>query len=193
VGVNAFHRSSHLQQMDCQVCHAQPYKNCFGCHTDVTAQSVAYFKINEGDPTLAARKAASSNPATVFPDALMTLRVGKNPRWGEPGQRKYALLRHVPIDADTFSYSGANEVGGLVPGMTALPTWKRATPHNIVRSAPIASSCANCHFGEYARFWLTDALGDADGWVPGAYAADEAAANAPVLQGAPVDLLTPPP
>jgi len=188
-----FHSGTHFANMDCQICHAQPYKNCFNCHTDVTDTNVAFFKINQGDPTLAARKAASSTPDTVFPDALMTFRAGNNPRFGEAGQKKYAVLRHVPVDRDVFTYTGANAVEGLIPeagsgapDMGSLATWKRATPHTIARQTAITSACTNCHDGSFnfqkdPRFWLTDPVGDAEGWVPSQYEEDERAANAGIV------------
>jgi thiosulfate/3-mercaptopyruvate sulfurtransferase len=174
------HTSGHVEGMDCQVCHAQPYKNCFGCHTDVTAAGVPFFKNNTGDPTLEARKAAATDPATVFPDALMTFRAGLNPKWtgeGDQENRQYSVLRHAPVDGDTLAYTGDNLVEGLIPDMAGLPTWKKATPHNIVRQTEITKSCTNCHGADYTKFWLTDALGDADGWVLPEHEANEQAAN----------------
>ncbi len=180
------HTTAHLDAMDCQVCHAQPYKSCFGCHTDLDASSNAFYKINEDDPTRAARQGtAATLPAG---DALMEFRVGRNPRFGEAGQKEYSVLRHAPVDADVFRYTGANEQAGLIPGLTSLPTWKHATPHTIARVTPIQSACANCHGASWARFWLTDPVTDAHGWV-GADAARQQAeqdANAGVVQPAAV-------
>lgn len=174
------HRSEHLAKMDCQVCHAQPYKSCFSCHTDVTESGQGFFKTNGGDPTLAARKAAATDPSTVTPDALITFRAGVNPKWtgaGDDVYKQYTVLRHVPIDADVFAYSGVNLLAGLIPDMSALPTWKHATPHTIQRQTEITKSCNNCHGADYTKFWFTDALGAAQGWVPDAYKADETSAN----------------
>jgi hypothetical protein len=184
VGLHAIAR--HVQAMDCRICHAQPYKSCYGCHTDVTASNVAFFRINEADPTRAARQGTATTPPAG--DAQLQFRAGKNPRFGEAGQKEYAVLRHVPIDADLFRYSGTNEVTGLVPSLTAKPTWKYATPHTIARVTPVQSSCGNCHSVEYGRFWLTDPVGDAFGWVgtDAAAQAAEAAANAGVVQPAPL-------
>ncbi len=179
------HSEGHLGAMDCQVCHAQPYKSCFGCHTDVDGSSNAFYKINENDPTRAARQGT----ATTLPagDALMEFRVGRNPLYGDPGQKEYSVLRHAPVDADVFRYTGANEQTGLIPSLTALPTWKHATPHSIARVTPIQSACDNCHAASYARFWLTDPVANAQGWVGAGAAAQQAErdANAGVLQAAP--------
>ncbi len=183
------HTDEHLDQMDCYVCHAQPYKSCFGCHTDVTPGSVAFFKNNGADPTLAARKAAAADPATVFPDALMTFRAGMNPKWtgeGDTAHKKYVTLRHVPVDADVFTYTGANAIAGLIPDVAASPTWRYATPHSIQRSTEITKSCSNCHGPAYTTFWLTDPIDDAEGWIGAPYLADETAANAGITVSEPM-------
>jgi thiosulfate/3-mercaptopyruvate sulfurtransferase len=183
---NSLHRASHLSAMACQSCHAQAYKNCFGCHTDIDVGNTGlpYYRINQGDPTLAVR------PEGSMPDALMTFRIGKNPRADKP--YKFAVLRHAPIDRDVFRYPRENPIDGLIPNLTALPTWKYATPHNIQRNvAGLASStfatfnpsrCGNCHAPDYRAYWLTDAVEDAKGWVPAAYHDDQRAANASVIQ-----------
>ena len=187
----SLHTTKHLQTMDCYVCHAQPYKSCFDCHTDVTSGGVAFFKTNGGDPTLAARKAAAADPSTVTPDSLMTFRVGKNPKWtgeGDTQHPKYAVLRHVPVDADVFAYTGVNLLAGLIPDMRALPTWKYATPHTILKNTEITKACANCHGTDYAKFWFTDPITPAEGWIPAPYLADEAAANAGLVVAKPIPM-----
>ncbi len=166
------HSTAHLNAMDCQICHAQPYKNCFSCHTDVTPEGLGFFRINGEDPTLADRRVAAP---TAAPDGLMTYRAGHNPRFGEPGMKPYAVLRHVPVDKDVFRYADANVVDGIIPptdgdpntpDMGSLATWKYATPHTIVRSTPITGACGNCHGADYSKFWLTDPVDAAQGWVP---------------------------
>ncbi len=199
-GTNTLHSSGHLATMDCQVCHAQPYKNCFGCHTDIDVGNTGlpFYKINEGDPTLATRAEGSA------PDALMTFRIGKNPLWlgtGDTSNKKYGVLRHVPVDNDLFRYPLAGPVADLIPGMTAKPTWTYATPHNIQRNITGASSsyaafnvsnCSNCHGAAYADHWLTDPVGDSKGWLQPAYQAADNAANATVIQpAAPPTVATP--
>ena len=185
------HSSRHLDTMDCYVCHAQPYKNCFSCHTDVTVTGVPFFKNNGDDPTLAARKAAAADPTTVAPDALMTFRAGINPKWtgeGDAAHKKYATLRHVPVDEDVFTYTGANAIEGLIPHVEASPTWRYATPHTILRNTEITKACGNCHGPAFRNFWLTDPIDDAEGWVGAPYVADEAAANTGVTVSAPIPL-----
>ncbi len=239
-GSNSFHTAGHLQTMACQVCHSQPYKSCFSCHTQRTAAGTAFFSNNVTDPTRAARfptiwpawasgttyaagatvsylgaayrslQAANTGnvpdaagsvwwaPATGLApgDALMTFRAGRNPKYGVlPGAPKFAVLRHVPVDQDTFTYTEqGTQVPGLIPNISALPTWKYATPHNIARVTPITrdpdgggplNACSNCHGANYEAFWLTDAIGDAHGWVP-ASSPFEVDANAGVLITAPL-------
>ncbi len=182
------HNATHLGKLDCQVCHAQPYKNCFGCHTDVNEQGVGFYRINETDPTRAARSAAGA--PLVAGDALITFRVGRNPKAGISG-KAYSVLRHVPVDPDVFRYSAASEVAGLIPDMTALPTWKHATPHSIQRVTPI-QNCFSCHGEAAAKFWLTDPVEAASGWVPDPAANPfyqfEVDANAGLIQPTPIPL-----
>jgi hypothetical protein len=91
-----------------------------------------------------------------------------------------------------FQYPLAASLDGLIPDMTARPTWKYATPHNIQRNvigtAVYASfnvsDCNNCHMAAYANHWLTDPVQDAMGWLQPAYEADEQAANDNVIQTA---------
>jgi hypothetical protein len=243
---NLFHSAGHVQAMACHVCHAQPYKSCFSCHTQETATGAAYFTNNTTDPTRAARypsvqaawsatvtyaagatvsylgaawtslQAANLNhlpdeaastwwaPATGLApgDSLMTFRAGRNPKFGVlAGAPRYAVLRHVPVDADTFTYTeeGTPEPG-LFTALSARPTWKYATPHNIARLTAITqdpdgagplSACGNCHGTGWSAFWLTDPEGDSHGWVP-AGSTFEVDANAGVVVGAPLPFsLTP--
>lgn len=190
---------THLTNLACQACHAQPYKNCFGCHTDVDQNPESetfgkpFYRINEGDPTLPDRSAINE---TAAPDALMTFRIGRNPLFGEPGRKKFALLRHVPVDSEVFEYSLPDAVEGLIPSPAAAPTWKYATPHNIqTRLDPDraifqgfdVTNCGNCHGAAYSQFWLTDPVADSEGWVQQRFEADEDAANAGVLQPLPLE------
>lgn len=172
-GTNSMHTAGHLGAMDCYVCHAQPYKNCFECHTDVTPENVAFFSISDHDP--------GGEHAH-----LITFRVGKNPKYTGSGTHKeYSVLRHVPVDGDVFTYSGANEVTGLLPTPWAGPTWKYATPHNIVKNTKITEACSNCHGSNYTKFWLTDAVANAEGWIGTANEAGETTANSSLLISAP--------
>ncbi|GAB4256323.1 MAG: hypothetical protein Kow0092_02310 [Deferrisomatales bacterium] len=186
VGANLLHSERHLDAMDCYVCHAQPYKNCFGCHTDVTDEGVPYYTISDNEP--------GGNH-----DHLITFRVGKNPKWidGVEGAKKYAVLRHVPADPDVFRYTGAGEADGLLGDAEARSTWAYATPHSLRRTTSmtayedsISETCENCHGAGYARFWMTDAVANAYGWVGGDYEAFEQAANGEILRTEPVPMPT---
>jgi len=185
----SMHSNKHLDTMDCYVCHAQPYKSCFSCHTDVTATGVPFYNNNSGDPTLTDRKAAAADPSKVASDALMTFRAGVNPKWtgeGDAAHKKYVTLRHVPVDADVFTYTGANAIAGMIPDMTASPTWRYATPHSIQRKTEITKSCQNCHGAAYTNFWFTNTVGDAEGWIDAPYEADETAANSGITVSTPM-------
>jgi thiosulfate/3-mercaptopyruvate sulfurtransferase len=197
VDVGTMHSTFHLEAMSCHVCHTQPYKNCFSCHTDVSSEGLGFYRINGEDPTLADRRVADEKAA---PDGLMTFRVGKNPRFVEEGDmKKYAVLRHVPVDKDVFQYTEENAVDGIIPptdsnlettDMGSLPTWKYATPHTIMRSTPITSSCDNCHGADYSKFWLTDPVDASQGWVPEGsdYLQGEQDANAGIKVDAPIPM-----
>jgi thiosulfate/3-mercaptopyruvate sulfurtransferase len=95
---NAYH-AMHGQTFQCQVCHAQSYKNCADCHAGSGVQQPSW----------------------------LSFKIGRNPI---PSQREgaYVVLRHVPISEQTYSSWGVS-----TPGYASLPTFKYATPHNIVR------------------------------------------------------------
>jgi hypothetical protein len=57
---------------------------------------------------------------------------------------------------------------------------------------PIQSSCNNCHGADYEKFWLTDAILNAEGWISPAYEADEETANQGVLQDTALPMMAPP-
>jgi len=177
VGSNSMHTAGHVAAMDCQVCHAQPYKNCFECHTDVSAEDVPFYSISDSAP--------SADHAH-----LITFRAGRNPKYtGSGRQKEFSVLRHVPVDGDVFTYSGANAQTGLIPTLTALPTWKHATPHNIIRNTVITQSCANCHGANYSLFWLTNPVTNAEGWVSTANESFETTANSGVTISNPFSYL----
>ncbi len=106
--------------MQCQVCHSQPYKNCTNCH-NMTAEGY------------------DIEPSTV------QLKIARNP---SPYRTEYdvALVRHIPIDPDSFANWGLS-----LPGYLSNPTWLYTSPHNVIRSTPQTAvvdgeSCAySCH------------------------------------------------
>ncbi|MBN1350446.1 hypothetical protein JXJ21_13610 [candidate division KSB1 bacterium] len=121
--------SSMNAKLACQVCHSQEYKNCNGCHT---------------------------GGAGITGSSYMTFKIAKNylpPEYGRDCD--YIVVRHIPIVKDTYSSWGITDL----PNFDAVPTWKYATPHNILRWTPQtettgdAACYENCHDSEY---YLTD-------------------------------------
>ncbi len=126
------HRAVHTDKLACQVCHATEYKNCYSCHVQKSDEGVPYFKIEP---------------------SVMDVKIGYNPRQSEERPWKWVVLRHVPIDPDTFEYYGDN----LLPNFDSLPTWVYATPHTIQRRTPQTEACTNCH-GNSELFLTKDDL-----------------------------------
>ena len=105
------------KNVSCQVCHAQPYQNCFGCHTQMkdgkyirkTTHKSIDFKIGK----------------STLKDSLY----------------EYTTLRSNPVARDSFENFGKN----LMPNFDEHPTWKTIASHNIKRVTPQNRSCKNCH------------------------------------------------
>lgn len=110
----------HGMDVQCQVCHSVSYKNCSSCHVQQTEDGVPYYTI---DPS------------------WMDFRIGLNPERSLERPWQYVLVRHVPIDPESFAFYGED----LLPNFDARPTWLEATPHNIQRITPHAGECENCH------------------------------------------------
>ncbi len=103
---NNYHKT-HVQgntNLQCQVCHSQPYRSCNGCHVGEGIEEPSYPSFKIGKNYL---KNASS-----FRNA------------------DYALVRHVPIAPNTYDNWGGSI---SLTTFDAVPTWKYATPHNIQR------------------------------------------------------------
>jgi hypothetical protein len=126
------HDAAHLETMSCETCHAAEYKNCYSCHVQKSDEGTPYFKIEP---------------------SVMGVKIGYNPRQSEERPWKWVVLRHVPIDPDTFVYYGDK----LLPNFDALPTWVYATPHTTQRRAPQAATCNDCH-GKPGVFLTNDDL-----------------------------------
>lgn len=127
----AAHNTAH-EDVACQVCHAQPYQNCFDCHTGET--DGAYF-----------RSAGSKE---------LLIKFGRNTAEGYP--HDIVTLRNNPVARDSFDHFGTE----LMPDFDAHPTWKTAAPHNIRRITPQNQSCSSCHDDE--SLYLAPADIDAD-------------------------------
>jgi thiosulfate/3-mercaptopyruvate sulfurtransferase len=111
------------RNLQCQVCHSQPYKNCTNCHNLVADDKVDKFDI---DPS------------------VVQLKIAQNP---SPYREEYdfVLVRHTPIDPDTYA-----DWGLALPDYNSKPTWQYTSPHNVIRRAPqtgdgTGSCSAACH------------------------------------------------
>ncbi len=111
----------HGNVLSCQVCHSTTYINCDSCHVE--------------------QSEATGNPFFTTDDAYFTFLIGKNYELNYERPYEYVLVRHVPVDTDSFAYYGDN----LLPDFDNQPTWRYTTPHNIQRLTPQTESCNNCH------------------------------------------------
>jgi len=122
VSTNAYH-GAHLgtigRDLQCQVCHSQPYKNCTSCH------------VNDGDFDIDPSQIQFKIAHNISPYR---------------SEYDYAVVRHVPIDPNTYQNWGLT-----LPGYLDQPTWAYASPHNILRRTPQTTvgsgeGCyASCH------------------------------------------------
>jgi len=135
----------HGDKLACQVCHTVQYTSCDGCHVAISEKS--------------------GNPFFETQSTYFTFYIGLNPNPNYHRPYKYVVVRHVPVDTQSYAYYGEN----LLPNFDALPTWTYATPHNIQRKTPQNASCAACHGN--AEIFLT-----ADKVKP-----EELQANQPVI------------
>jgi len=118
--VNGFAGDANLQ---CQVCHSQPYKNCTNCHNLQTAAGESY----------------DIEPSVV------QLKIARNP---SPYRTEYdfVVVRHTPIDPETFANWNLS-----LPGYLSKSTWQYSSPHNVRRwteqtTVPEGASCSvTCH------------------------------------------------
>ena len=97
------------RNLQCQVCHSQPYKNCTNCHNLAPGAKVDKFEI---DPS------------------VVQFKIAQNP---SPHRTEYdfALVRHTPIDPETYA-----DWGLALPDYLEKTTWQYTSPHNVVRIAP---------------------------------------------------------
>lgn len=110
----------HEKKASCQVCHAQPYTNCFSCHVKMDKQGQKYYEV----------KAHRTD-----------FKIGLNPDRTDRRPEKFVVLRHVPIDQDTFKHY----VDQALTNFDRVPTWKPASPHNIRRKTDQNAECNHCH------------------------------------------------
>lgn len=111
----------HIGKVQCQVCHSQTYVNCYSCHVGKDEQGIGYFQ-NERE--------------------VESIKIGLNYDKDAPGATyDYMLVRHEPSDLEVFDYY----VKDAFANFDKVPTWKRASPHNIQRKTWQAANCNNCH------------------------------------------------
>ena len=111
----------HWEKLACSVCHASgPYQNCYSCHVATDEEGLPYYTTEESQ---------------------MQFKIGRNPLPSQDHPWEYVLVRHVPVEPDTFAFYGDM----LLQDFDNLPTWKLTTPHNIQRATPQNATCNNCH------------------------------------------------
>jgi len=115
--------NQHQGKVSCQVCHAQAYVNCSGCHVGQTEQGRRFYEV-EG-------------PKAGF-------YIGRNPAKNERHPENFVTVRQAPVAPDTFKFY----VRRGLSNFDQVPTFKLATPHNIRRVTTQNSSCNNCHGNE---------------------------------------------
>ncbi len=96
--------------MQCQVCHSQPYKNCTNCHNLDTDE--------------AAGEKFDINPSRI------QFKIARNPSQYRD-EYDNVLVRHVPVDPDTYADWGLE-----LPDYLVAPTWKYTSPHNVILQTP---------------------------------------------------------
>jgi len=128
-GNNNYHNvhvnSVSAPNLQCQVCHSQPYKNCTNCHDlDSKIQSAKF----------------------IIDPSRVQFKIAKNPS-PHRAEYDYVVVRHTPVDPDTYADWGLS-----LPDYDSKPTWQYASPHNVRRltaqtTPPDGSnSCgASCH------------------------------------------------
>jgi len=111
----------HIGKVQCQVCHSQTYTNCYSCHTGTDKEGLPFY-VNHGD--------------------LETMKIGLNYEGNAPGaDYDFMLVRHVPVDPELFDHY----VKDALPNFDKVPTWKRTSPHNILRKTWQTATCNHCH------------------------------------------------
>jgi thiosulfate/3-mercaptopyruvate sulfurtransferase len=125
---NAKNHWIHKDQVSCNVCHSQPYKNCYSCHFGKDKLGFKFFKTKA---------------------SAIDFKIGLNPLRSEKRPEKFVTVRHIPVDQDSFKFY----VKDGLTNFDTLPTWKLATPHNVRRKTPQNQTCNACH-GNKALFLL---------------------------------------
>jgi hypothetical protein len=119
-GENMQVHQTHVEKVDCQVCHSLAYKNCYGCHVGVDDKGLPYYQLDKSE---------------------MNFKIGKNLHQTADHPQVFTLVRHVPVNRNILDFYGKNLLGEF----DVLPTWKASDPHTIQRKTPQNQSCNNCH------------------------------------------------
>jgi thiosulfate/3-mercaptopyruvate sulfurtransferase len=128
---NAKNHWVHKDQVACQVCHSQPYKNCYACHFGRDKSGLKFFKTK---------------------GSYLNFKIGLNPLRTKKRPEKFVLVRHIPVDQESFKFYVKN---GLT-NFDRLPTWKLATPHNLRRKTSQNETCNSCHGNQMLFLQKTD-------------------------------------
>ncbi|MBI5960116.1 MAG: hypothetical protein HY866_15355 [Chloroflexi bacterium] len=123
--------------------HGTEILSCQACH------SVAYSSYSV--------TADENGPSYSLEAGTTAFLLGKNPLPSAERPWRYVPLRHIPIDANSFSAYGEN----LLDNFLSESTWGYATPHNIQRNTPQTASCASCHSND-AVFLTPDKIAEGE-------------------------------
>ncbi len=151
-GWNNEYHTAHVgvagRNLQCQVCHSQPYKNCTNCHNLVADEKADKYDIE---------------PSRV------QFKIAKNPS-PYRSEYDYVVVRHTPIDPGTYA-----DWGLQLPNYSSKPTWQYTSPHNVLRwttqttpqeGGGCASSCHNQPNTTDGIFLKEIDLYDTDGVTP---------------------------
>ena len=124
----------HIGKVQCQVCHSQTYTNCYSCHTGSDKEGLPFY-VNHKD--------------------VEDMKIGLNYEKNAPGaDYNYMLVRHIPVDPKLFDHYVKD---GQV-NFYKVPTWKRTSPHNILRKTWQTANCNHCHGNRGLYLSETDLL-----------------------------------
>jgi 3-mercaptopyruvate sulfurtransferase SseA len=111
----------HIGKVQCQVCHSQTYTNCYSCHTGTDKEGLPYYTNQKDIESIKIGLAYEADvPAADF---------------------NFMLVRHIPIDPELFAHYEKD----VFAKFDEVPSWKRASPHNIQRKTWQTATCNHCH------------------------------------------------
>ena len=111
----------HIGKVQCQACHSQTYTNCYSCHTGTDNEGLPYYTNQKDIEGIKIGLAYEADvPAADF---------------------NFMLVRHIPIDPELFAHYEKD----VFARFDEVPSWKRASPHNIQRKTWQTATCNHCH------------------------------------------------